>query len=192
LRTLPDTPFAADERAFIDDTLWGTSADGVYSMRIGDGRPLYVILEHKSTPEAGTPVQIAEYLPGVPRDHERRGDPGGAAPLIIPVVVYQGPAQWTVPRSLSELSGRPGDPFRYELLDLVRTPFPGLSPDAHVRAGLGILKHALVEEPSREDLWELLRDLHMHSPALKSPLASDYREDSPVDPGSPRAASPRG
>ena len=35
---LPETPFTANERAFVDDRLLGTSADGVYSIRIRDGR----------------------------------------------------------------------------------------------------------------------------------------------------------
>lgn len=137
-------------------------------------------------------MQIAEYMLGVWRDHERREGPGGAAPLITPVVVYQGPARWIVPRSLSELSGRPGDPSRCEVLDLVLTPFPGPSPDTHLRAGPGIVKYPLVEEPSYESLLEALRDLRMLSPALKFRLASDYRDDPPVDPGSPQGASPRG
>ena len=68
---------------------------------------------------------------------------------------------------MTELTGRPGGLFRYQVLDLVRTPLPELSPGTHVRASLGILKYALVKKPSREDLWKSLRNLCMRSLPLK-------------------------
>ena len=169
---VPDTPFVAHERTLDDDTQWATNPDGVYSMPIRDGRTLYVILELKSTPDANTPFQIAEFKHGILQYHERREGPGGVPPVIIPLVVYNGPEEWTVPRSLPELSGQPGDPFRSKALDAAQTPFPELSPDDHVRVAPGVVKTAPVEEGFREDVGEWLRKLGRHSPASLSRLVS--------------------
>ncbi len=105
------------------------------------------------------------------RAHERLEgrDP---APLIVPIVLYHGPERWAIPRSLSELAGRPVDPLRYTLLDLVRIPYDELPPDERVRSGLTILKYALVEDPSREHLRESARTISMLDPELKRRLAS--------------------
>ena len=105
------------------------------------------------------------------RAHERLEgrDP---APLIVPIVLYHGPERWAIPRSLSELAGRPGDPLQHDLIDLVRIPYDDLPPTARVRNGPTILKYALVEDPSREHLRESARTISMLDPELKPRLAS--------------------
>ena len=168
---LPDEPFMLVESSFVDSELRTTRADAVFSIRLTDGRTLLVILEHKSSPEARTPLQMAEYMVSVWRSHvDREG--WTPAPVIVPIVVYQGARQWTAARSIAELAGRAGDPLRYEFLDLVRTPFSELPPDGVVRSGLAILKYALDEDPSYEDLLESMRNLRLRDPELKSRIAS--------------------
>ena len=168
---LPDGPFAVFESGFVDSELRITRADGVFSIRLTDGRTLYTIIEHKSTADPDTPLQIAEYVLRVWRCHVRLEgrDP---APLIVPIVLYHGPAEWSVPRSIADSPGSPGDPLRYELLDLVRTPYEELAPDDRVRSGLAILKYALVEDPSHEHLREAVRTISLLDPELKPRLAS--------------------
>ena len=85
---LPGEAFAVFESSFVDDRLRISRADGVFSIRLEDGRDLYVLLEHKSAPDAGTPLQLAEYMLRIWRNHERRES---GVPLIIPIVVYHGP-----------------------------------------------------------------------------------------------------
>ena len=82
---LPDETFAAVEGSFVDDELRTTHADGVFSIRLTDGRMLFVLLEHKSTSDVGTPLQIAEYMLRIWRNHERSE---GGVPLIIPIVYH--------------------------------------------------------------------------------------------------------
>lgn len=58
---LPEAPFAAHERAFVDDALRGTSADGVFSIRLTDGKKLYAIVgaqEHPRSQDAGAERRV--------------------------------------------------------------------------------------------------------------------------------------
>ncbi len=118
-------------------------------------------LEHKSNPDAGTPLQIGNYVIGILRNHKRlkgRDNPR-VPPLVIPIVVYHGRARWSVPRSARSLAHSAGDPFRYHLLDLGRIPYAKLSSDAFLRGVFGLLKYATVKDPPKGDLVEALRTL---------------------------------
>ena len=104
---LPDEPFAVFESGFVDSELRITRADGVFSIRLTDGRKLFAIIENKSAPDVGTPLQIAEYVLRVWRAHERL-EGRNPAPLIVPIVLYQGAVEWTssLHCSSSELRSR--------------------------------------------------------------------------------------
>ena len=68
---LPGEPFAVFENSFVDSELRITRADGVFSIRLTDARRLYAVIENKSRPDSGTPLQIAEYVLRVWRCHVR-------------------------------------------------------------------------------------------------------------------------
>ena len=93
---LPDEPFAPVESSFVDSELRTTRADAVFSIRLTDGRALFALLEHKSSADARTSLQMAEYMVSIWRSHvDREG--WNLAPVIIPIVVYHGPTKWTAP-----------------------------------------------------------------------------------------------
>ena len=109
-------PLAEDER------------DLVLSCRLC-GRPalVYVLIEHQRTVDPSMPLRIATYVQRM-WDWWRLEHPGEGLPLVLPVVVHQGPGAWTGPRSIADMLDADADalaqagPFmpglRLALLDL--------------------------------------------------------------------------
>ncbi|WP_299438644.1 Rpn family recombination-promoting nuclease/putative transposase [uncultured Rhodospira sp.] len=137
---------------FIDDTLRSTRSDRLFRLRLKDGRPafLYVLLEHKSTPDPATPLQLLGYMVRIWEAHaEGKAERLRALPPIFPLVVYHGAAPWTAP--LSPLDCIATDDagaldqarsLRYTLVDLGPMALPELSRDRVLQAGLTALKYA--------------------------------------------------
>ncbi|MCG5531799.1 Rpn family recombination-promoting nuclease/putative transposase, partial [Halorhodospira halochloris] len=82
-------------------------SDRLFVAQMRDGRPvfLYVLIEHKSAPDPGTPVQLLGYLQRIWRRYAEQSAEGRAAryrrlPPIIPLVIYNGKPAWSVPLSL--------------------------------------------------------------------------------------------
>ena len=171
---LTDEGFHREETSFVSETLGTLHADGLFSTRCRDGNTLYVILDHKSWPDSETPLRMAQYTLSVWSRHRQREEGKTATlPYVFLLVVYHGRRNWHVPRSVAEMASLPGEMFRYELVDLVRTEFNALSGDDTVRASLGILRQGMLEDPDREELREALRILHRQRPQLL-PAATNY------------------
>jgi len=106
--------------SFIDPQLRPRHSDILYSValrRTGQRISVYVVLEHQSTPD---PMMAARFLVYVGRLYERflRDDDGsGTVPMVVPVLLYQGPRGWTLPRRLSEILDIPP-----ELLEAISPP----------------------------------------------------------------------
>ncbi len=167
---LSDEPFSPLPDTLISDTLRTLRTDSLFMTGLKEGGMAYALLEHKSTPDTRTPLQISEYIIGILRSHDRlqgRGDPQ-PRPLVIPIVVYHGAAKWTAPRSARDLAAETEDLFRYHLLDLGRIPDPELSSDTSLRGGLALLKYTMDQDPPKEELVAALgalRDLRV--PAIE-------------------------
>lgn len=60
LRIMAPTPPRPIDGTFIDEDLQGTRTDRLFAVDLTDGRPalLYVLLEHKSSPDPRTPLQL--------------------------------------------------------------------------------------------------------------------------------------
>ena len=157
---LSDEPFRPIESAFVDSGLRMSQADAVFWTRRKDGGIAYALLEHKSFVDQRTPLQLAEYMIGIWRNHERREGPGGKLPLIIPIVIFHGRQPWNVPLSLRDMVDSPADPFEYILLDLYRRPFEDLPPGPRARSGLGLMKYVFDRDPPLDRLVEIVRDLN--------------------------------
>ena len=107
------------EGSFIDEEAARTQCDALFELRlrIGDPVKIYVLLEHKSSADAATPLQLAGYMLRIwRRDLEatRASGPGCLTP-ILPIVFRHGPGNWTAPLSLAEMIAAPEG-----LEDLVR------------------------------------------------------------------------
>ena len=104
---------------------------------------VYVLAEHKSTPDHDLPLQLAGYMIQIWKRHlSQKGQGSRNLPPIIPIVCYHGQKTWTVPSGLHEmivggehpeLRYLPGE--RYILRNLLELPFEKLSQDVGLRAG---------------------------------------------------------
>jgi predicted transposase YdaD len=147
--------------------------DRLYRARTRAGRPLliHVVVEHKSWPDPGTPLQLLGYKTEILQWWVANSDaePGTVPlPAILSLVVYHGDDPWTAPTSLAEATD--AEPslyawivdFHYVLVDLVRTADQALSADRTLRTGFLILKHGR----RGGDLRRTLRDLGLAAFAL--------------------------
>ena len=143
------------EAHFVAAHLRHSQADRLYRARTLDGGELYiyVLLEHKSAPDPEVGVQLLGYLAEIWRRLDRQrleqgGAVGSGRPPIVPLVIYHGAREWTVPLSFGETVAaypalRPYLPdFRYALLDLGRVPDERLSGQRIARGGLRVLKYS--------------------------------------------------
>ncbi len=148
---LADAPPEPVEGTFIDQALRGSQSDRLFrvALKDGDDAYIYTLLEHKSTPDPRTPVQILGYLARIWDRFlaETEGAPE-RLPAILPMVIYHGRAPWTVPTSVMEWIAAPPAirdqlrDLRYVLRDLGPMDDTALARDRAVRAALTALKHA--------------------------------------------------
>ncbi len=98
---LTDEPFAPCDDILVDDETPTTHGEAVFRTRLKDGQTLYVLVLRKSTPDPETPLQMFEYRVRIWHGHERLEGLSATQPLppIKAIVLYQGSAPWTVPRS---------------------------------------------------------------------------------------------
>ena len=103
-----DPPVPLDG-SFVDEELRGSQSDKLLRVRLRSGRRAYVyaLLEHKSHPDANTPLQLWKYKLRIwnAYGHEP-GEESQRLPSIVPVVFYHGRETWTAPRSVAEMVGR--------------------------------------------------------------------------------------
>ncbi len=98
------------EGASVDAEGKAARADAIFRARLKDGASarIHVLLEHKSQPDARTPLQMMRYIQ---RIWSREREPGeshpGRVPLVIPMVFYNGPSAWTTPRSIVDMIDAP-------------------------------------------------------------------------------------
>lgn len=143
-----------DKETFVSEKLREYFSDLVYRVQHKDGGAafLYLLLEHKSTPERWTPLQLLGY------QHEiwerAKATCSNQLPLIVPVVLYHGERHWNVPLSFHELvAGADAMPwskyvpsFSYHLCDLSRWLNEQLTGSPELRGGLLLLKNIFEQD----------------------------------------------
>jgi len=97
--------------SFVDANLAKHESDILYAVDLADtGRTVfvYVLLEHQSTIDRMMAWRFLKYLTCIWERWEK-DQPGTitALPLIVPLLMFQGPAGWTAPRRLSALFDLP-------------------------------------------------------------------------------------
>ncbi len=151
---LADTPPVPLDGGFVDEALRGSQSDMLFKVELATGGPafVYALVEHKSYPDPGTPLQLANYMVQIWKRHAQgRADRLRALPPIIPVVFYHGGTRWSVGEGLGamlatddpELVFLPGE--RFILRVLTALPPEDLSHDAALRAGLIALTRRAIE-----------------------------------------------
>lgn len=157
--------------SFVDEDLRATHSDLVFSARIlgphgavRDGR-VFVLLEHQSSPDGLMAFRMLKYAVRV-WDHFRVAHPGATKlPLIIPVVLHQGPGRWPAPVDMlgvldledeeRGVLGRYAPAWRFELDDLGVTTDEALRA-RHLRADATLALAALKDVRSAPDVPALL------------------------------------
>lgn len=87
----------------VDARLRERFSDLRYSARLHD-HELCVLLEHKSTIEQLTALDMSRHVIDIATDHAR-AQPKHRQPLTIPVVIYHGLKRWNAPRAFEGLCG---------------------------------------------------------------------------------------
>ena len=149
---MTDEPPVALAGTFIDEELRASRSDRLFEVRFKGGGTgfVYVLLEHKSTSDPGTAMQVARYKGRIWEQYAQgRARRLWAMPTVIPLVVYHGRKPWTAPRSLADMLAdkdervRALEPsFGYFLRDLGSIEIPQLAEDPATRAGLVALRYS--------------------------------------------------
>ncbi len=106
----PDYPPEHIEGTAIDGEGRATQADAIFRVRMkdGDSARIYVLLEHKSQPDARTPLQLCRYILRLWIAEIESGErPPGRLSLIIPMVFFHGSGPWNVPLSITAMIDTP-------------------------------------------------------------------------------------
>ncbi|HYI69610.1 MAG TPA: Rpn family recombination-promoting nuclease/putative transposase [Skermanella sp.] len=157
--------------SFVDNTLTPSWTDRLFSVSLRDGGSIlvYILLEHKSYPDAKTPLQVLGYMVEIWQRLVAR-DPSmmRSLPPIVPLVFYHGRSGWKVPTSIVDcLDADHGlaeylRDLRYYVRNIAHIPDGELSADPEVRSGLLSLKHVyrggLDPEPLLQTILSGLRD----------------------------------
>lgn len=96
--------------SFVDPELQHRISDLLYSICLkgSDGRiRIYVLMEHQSSPDVLMAARFLIYVGRLYEQHIRDNPRAKSVPLVIPVLLYQGPNGWTLPRRLSDLIDGP-------------------------------------------------------------------------------------
>ncbi|WP_419741232.1 Rpn family recombination-promoting nuclease/putative transposase [Ruegeria sp.] len=163
-RLTEDPPKLLDG-TYVDEAARASQSDRLFEMRMAGGQPalIYTLLEHKSEPDPGTPLQLLGYMVRIwTRYAETRAARLRSLPVIVPMVFYHGARAWAVPQSFAETITSDPDmspfvpDFCYLLNDLGHGPVAALSQDAELRAGLAALRYALRSEQATREILTLI------------------------------------
>ncbi len=88
---------------FVDDTLGQRTCDLLYYGYLDGEKIYYLLLEHQSTCDHWMAFRVLEYAVGIWRRHLKDHPTDRYLPLVVPMVLYQGPQPWTAPLDLADL-----------------------------------------------------------------------------------------
>jgi predicted transposase/invertase (TIGR01784 family) len=133
--------------SFVDPDLRQHFSDLLFQARLAEGGEayVYVLLEHKSRPDALVAFQLLRYLVRIWEQDQRASGANRLAP-VIPVVVYHGRERWAVAPGFGALFDGPEalraywPEFGYELADLSAQAAVELRGALVTRAVLGLLR----------------------------------------------------
>nr|VFK61618.1 MAG: conserved hypothetical protein (putative transposase or invertase) [Candidatus Kentron sp. UNK]VFK70450.1 MAG: conserved hypothetical protein (putative transposase or invertase) [Candidatus Kentron sp. UNK] len=136
--------------SFVDEALREHLSDRLFEVETIGGKTafLYVLVEHKSTPDSKIGWQLLRYLLEILKQWEKKNPNWRQLPAVVPFVFYHGAEEWKIPNEFLHLvnfeeSWRPYLlDFRFPVLDLGAIPNLELSKDCRLRARLLAMKYA--------------------------------------------------
>jgi predicted transposase/invertase (TIGR01784 family) len=89
---------------YVSNDLRSAYSDLVYRVRYRDGvLNVYLLFEHKSSPEYWTMLQLLRYIAAEGHDYRKQHPDARHLPPIYPLVIYHGEQRWRVPMSFHDL-----------------------------------------------------------------------------------------
>ncbi|WP_295439062.1 Rpn family recombination-promoting nuclease/putative transposase [uncultured Thiodictyon sp.] len=89
---------------YVSTELRSSYSDLVYRVRYRDGTlTIYLLFEHKSSPEHWTLLQLLRYIVAEGDQYRKQHPDARQLPPVYPLVIYHGERHWRVPRSFHEL-----------------------------------------------------------------------------------------
>ncbi|MEM7151546.1 MAG: Rpn family recombination-promoting nuclease/putative transposase [Myxococcota bacterium] len=92
--------------SFVDERLRSKTSDILYSIELAESaRPVsvYVVMEHQSSPDAAMTARFFVYVGRLYERYLDQHEGTKTVPLVVPVLLYQGPSGWAMPQRLSEM-----------------------------------------------------------------------------------------
>jgi predicted transposase/invertase (TIGR01784 family) len=157
--------------SFVGEQLAQHHSDLLFRVRLKTGEDAfaYVLLEHKSSPDLGAPLQLLRYIVRILVECYDENNKRLPLAPVIPLLAHHGPEGWTVSREFVDLFGAVPESlrpylvsFRHALVDFASIDDAALSAHLRLRAFLKALKYAL-----RRDLPERIDVLLAEAPALE-------------------------
>ena len=154
-------------------------SDIVWRVRYGPSEDewfyIYVLMELQSTVQRFMALRLWVYI-ALLYQHlikQKKLTPSGLLPPILPIVLYNGEALWTAPRSLAALiqnvEGLKQPDFEYVVLDAGHYPIEELRPVRDVVSGVFLMEQA-EDLAELKSLFDELKDL-CHDEELEEDLA---------------------
>ncbi|GAB6163570.1 Rpn family recombination-promoting nuclease/putative transposase [Desulfothermus naphthae] len=154
--------------SFVDEELKEHFSDLLYEVQLSS-RPgfIYLLFEHKSTPERFTGLQLLRYMVKIwdlylKQNHEP------ILPVIIPLVIYNGHRRWMIKTNFSYLFGEIEKElnkyipeFNYLLYDLSTLSDEQIKGRVILKATLMALKYLTTPEPGKhlKGIFSLFKEL---------------------------------
>ena len=158
--------------SYVDEALAGSQSDRLFQVSLTSGTPafVYVLMEHKSTIDPRTPLQLLSYMVRIwDRHAQGKADRLRALPPILPIVVYHGQSPWRAPDTLFDCIDTGPEPggaladyvrsLRYEVHDLGRRDDDRLSAADDVAAVWLALKYVSRTKAPPEIIVQILARL---------------------------------
>ncbi len=94
--------------SFVNQDLKQTHSDLLFSVNAaGREMLLYVLVEHQTSVDPLMPLRLLCYIVEILREHEKNH--GLPLPVVLPLLIHQGPNRWTVPAQFNEMFDLPAD-----------------------------------------------------------------------------------
>jgi len=148
-RLLDFTSLSIVKDSFIEKELREYFSDILYKINI-NGQPsfIYLLFEHKSSPEPLISLQLLRYMVKIWELLLKQGQIHHTLPIIIPLVVYHGASAWNISPKLINLFHLPDEDlkvyipdFKYLLYDLSHLSDKEIKGAVTLRVSLLILKY---------------------------------------------------
>lgn len=129
-------------------------SDRLFKAKTIDGKTvfLYVLIEHKSTPDRKIGWQLLRYIVEILKQWEKENPKWQRLPAVVPFVFYHGADEWRTPNEFAHLVNAESTwkpyllNFRFPVLDIGKIPDGQLSKDPRLRVWLLAMKYATREK----------------------------------------------